>query len=88
MNMQKDDIHNKQEAGPLTAVLTGAILGAGVVAAGVVLKDKKNRDNIKEVLSSGKDKAMEHFQDAKQQVQDVKHKVQDKQEEIKEKIDK
>lgn len=42
---------------PVVAAATGAIVGAGVAIAGAVaMKDKKNREKVKEVFNEAKQK--------------------------------
>lgn len=76
----QDDIKNKPQVSSVAAAVTGAVVGAGVAVAGAVaLKDKKNREKVKEVLTNMKDQAMSYMSD-------MQKATNEKQEELKEKI--
>lgn len=63
IHTQKDDMHSKGVS-PVAAAVTGAVVGAGVAVAGAVaLKDKKNREKVKEVLTTVKEQAMNYIED-------------------------
>lgn len=68
-NKQKREI-NKGGVNPVVAAVTGAIVGAGVVAGAVVLSDQKNRDKIKEVVTNAKEQATEKFQEVQKDTQE------------------
>ena len=70
---------NNQKGGvnSVAAVITGAVVGAGI--AGVVaLKDKHNRDKVKEVLENVKDQATEYVENLKKMAEDKKEEVVEK----------
>lgn len=73
---------NKQDEGkggvnPVTAIITGVVIGAGVAVIGTIaLKDKKNREKVKEALSSVKDKAVCYMEDMQKQAQDKKDEME------------
>jgi hypothetical protein len=64
---------------PVVAAVTGAIIGAGIVAAGVAaLKDKKNREKVKKVLTSVKDNAKGILENIKKETLDKKEDIKNK----------
>ncbi len=73
-----DSNKRKQDDGngginPIAAAITGAVVGAGVAVAGMVaLKDEKNREKVKEVLTDVKDQAVGIIEDMQKQGQDKK----------------
>jgi gas vesicle protein len=86
-NKKKPD-KRKSGIDPVAAAVTGAIVGAGVAVAGAVaLKDKKNREKVKQVLNNVKDQAvgyMEKMQkDVKSKKSGVENKLDDGQKEVK-----
>lgn len=91
-----DQNYKKQDKGnggvnPVIAAVTGAIVGAGVAAAvagTVALKDEKNRERVKEILTNAKDKAIGYVEDMQKQAQDKKVEVEGKLAEDKEKVKK
>ncbi len=63
----------------VAAAVAGVIVGAGVVAAGAVaLKDKKNRQKVKQVLADAKDQAVEYMEEMQKDVQGKKSTVEKK----------
>jgi len=86
-NKKKPD-KRKSGIDTVAAAVTGAIVGAGVAVAGAVaLKDKKNREKVKQVLNNVKDQAvgyMEKMQkDVKSKKGGVENKLDDGQKEVK-----
>ncbi len=74
---------------PVAAAITGAVVGAGVAIAGAVaLKDKKNRESVKQMLTDVKDQAMGYVEDLQKQVQDKKGEGEEKLAEGKEEVKK
>lgn len=75
-NQKKQDM-GKSGFNPVVAAVTGAVVGAGVAIAGAVaLKDKKNREKVKEVLTEVKDKATGFMEEMQKQAQDKKDEVE------------
>lgn len=71
MSNQKIQKEEKKGVSPMVAAVTGAVVGAGIAVAGtVVLKDEKNRNKVKEALTSAKDQAIDHMDVMHNQVQD------------------
>ena len=63
----------------LTAVVTGAVIGAGVAIAGVVaLADEKNRKRVKNTLTMLKDKALNYVDEVAQGTDNAKDMVEEK----------
>ena len=61
----------------IAAAETGAVIGAGVVAAGVVaMKNEKNQDKVKEIVDEVKAKASTYMKTAQGQVDDSKTKLE------------
>jgi hypothetical protein len=80
--MQKDDTDNKQGISPLGAAVAGAVIGAGVTVAGaVMLKDKKNREKIKNAFLGIKDHTAHQLGEIKKHVEDT---AQEKKKDLKE----
>ena len=76
-NKQNEDT-TKNGVNPVVVAVTGAIVGAGVAVAGAIaLKDKKNREKVKEILSNVKDHTMGYMEDMKKQVEDKKGEVEE-----------
>ncbi|KKP28563.1 MAG: hypothetical protein UR15_C0025G0012 [Parcubacteria group bacterium GW2011_GWA2_31_28] len=68
-----NNIHKerKKSINPIAAGVTGAVIGAGAAVAGaVILKDKKNRENIKKVLNKVKDTTSEYMKDMRSSAKD------------------
>lgn len=56
---------NEKETGisPITAAITGAIIGAGIAIAGTVaLENKKNRNKVKQVFINMRDQAVDYME--------------------------
>ena len=71
---------NKNKNKSALAGAAGAAIVAGVaVASAFVLKDKKNREKVKKVLTNAKDQAVDYMQD-------VQKKTDKKEKEIEEKL--
>ncbi len=53
----------KRSTSSIFTVIAGAVVGAGVAVAGAVfMKDKKNRDKVKKVLSNAKNQAVNYIE--------------------------
>jgi hypothetical protein len=66
MTDQKKQDNEKGGINPVAAAVTGAVIGAGVVAAGAVaiaLKDEKNRKKVKQTLTNVKKQAVNYMED-------------------------
>ncbi|HVZ11718.1 MAG TPA: hypothetical protein VG965_01690 [Patescibacteria group bacterium] len=60
---------NNQVMSPLAAAATGAVIGAGAAVIGTAaLKDKKNREAIKKVLTGARTSAMLYVENAQKRV--------------------
>ena len=78
MTAAKKKTQVKRNSGLKTAVAvaTGAIVGAGIAVVGTMaLKDKKNREKVKQVLRNVKDRVEEHMEKAEKKVVIGKRKV-------------
>lgn len=69
----KDQNNKKQNTGtvgfnPVVVAVTGAVVGAGIAVAGVVLSDKKNRDTIQKTIGSAKDQVEESLTKDKEKI--------------------
>jgi enamine deaminase RidA (YjgF/YER057c/UK114 family) len=74
---QKNRVDGKGSMNPIIAAVSGAIVGAGAVVAGVVaLNDEKNREKAKHVLHDVKDHSVEAFNNVKKDVKDAFHHVE------------
>lgn len=61
--MTNSNQNKKGGVNPVFAAVTGAVVGAGAAVAGAfVLKDKKNRDKVKKVLTNVKDQAVGYME--------------------------
>jgi gas vesicle protein len=69
--------HDKRSIDPLTAGVTGAVIGAGAVAMGVVLKNKKNREKLKGAITGVKDKTLGYMEDIHNSANDLKENIKD-----------
>jgi hypothetical protein len=70
----------KRGVGSIFAAVTGAVVGAGVAVTGAIfMKDKKNRDKVKKVLSNAKNQAVDYIEkiekEAKKDTATVKKKI-------------
>lgn len=72
-NKKNQQDQEKGGVNPVVAAVTGAVVGAGVAVA---LKDKKNREKVKEVLTNVKNQAIGYMEDMQQQSQAKKGKVE------------
>ncbi len=69
----------KQESpSPVTTAVAGAVIGAGVAIVGAVLRNKENREKIKEVITNVKDQTSEYIQSMQEQVEDTQDSVEQK----------
>ena len=67
-NKQNDD---KGGINPVVAVITGAVIGAGVAVAGsVALKNEKNRNKVKDVINSAKNQAVSYMDGMQNKAED------------------
>jgi len=80
MTDKKTQHKRKDSVNPMVAGVTGAVIGAGIAVAGaaVILNDKKNRQNIKKVLTQVKDQAVGYMEDMQSRTQDKKSDVEKK----------
>jgi gas vesicle protein len=86
---QKKQTKGKSGFNPVAVAVTGAVVGAGVVVAGAAaLKDKKNREKVKEVLTNIKDQAIDYMEDMQKRTQDKNDKAEKKLDEGKGKVKK
>lgn len=53
---------------PVVAAVAGAVVGAGIAVAGVVLSDKKNRDTIQKTVGNVKDQVEEKVAKDKEKI--------------------
>lgn len=61
------DKNEQKGMSPVKAAIAGAIIGAGVAAAGVVaLQDEKKRKKVKAALGSVKDQAVEYLENVQE----------------------
>ena len=80
----KDFLKKKQGEGktalnPLAAGVAGAVIGAGVVAAGTaVFRNKKNREKVKGILVNAKGQAIEYIEDLRNSTKSKKKNVKEK----------
>lgn len=52
----------KKKGASIFAAIAGAVVGSGVAVAGTLfMKDKKNRDKVKKVLSNAKNQAVDYI---------------------------
>ena len=58
-NEKKENIH------PIVTTIAGAVIGAGIAAAGIILSKEKNRTKIKEVAHTVKRNVVESAKDLK-----------------------
>lgn len=62
-----------------TAAMIGAVIGVGIAVVGAVaLKDKKNREKIKRVLTNARDEVADYMEGMQKQVEDKKSEVEEK----------
>ncbi|MFA5928208.1 MAG: hypothetical protein WC838_02775 [Candidatus Margulisiibacteriota bacterium] len=69
-NIEQVEVKNVIE--PLVAAAAGALVGAGVVATGIVLKEKQDREELKQVLTEMKEITVEYLDEMKQEIDDKK----------------
>lgn len=71
MKNQKKQSDKKDGIDQVAAAVTVAVVGAGIAMAGAAtLKDKENRDKVKEVLTKVKDYTIGRMEDVQSQAQD------------------
>lgn len=69
----------KRGIGSVVVAVTGAIVGSGVAVAGALfMKDKKNRDKVKKVLSNAKDQAVDYIEKIEKEVKKDKGQIEKK----------
>lgn len=81
MTNPNQEKQNEKKSGfnPVVAAVTGVVVGAGVAVAGIVaLKDKKNREKVKQVLTNVKDQAVGYMEKIQKKVKDKKGNVEKK----------
>jgi outer membrane murein-binding lipoprotein Lpp len=89
MTNQKKQNEHKGGMGSMVAAMTGAVVGAGIAIAGAVaLKDEKNVQKIKEIMTNVKDQAVGHIEDIKKNVEHEKTEIDEQIAEGKEKANK
>ncbi|NCS97311.1 MAG: hypothetical protein GW762_01850 [Candidatus Pacebacteria bacterium] len=72
---KSDDLKNVSNT--VVAAVTGAVVGASVVAAGVVaMRNNKNQEKVKEIVDDVKAKASTYMKTANDQVADSKSKLE------------
>lgn len=65
--------NNKHNVNSVAAGLTGAVIGAGVAVAGTaILKNEKNRAQLKKILNSAKQKVKEYAADTEKDLKQKK----------------
>ena len=76
-NKSKTTPTSNNKVNPRTSALTGAVIGAGVVAAGVMaIKNKHNQDKAKKIVDQIKAKASTFMHTAKDQAKLGKSKIE------------
>jgi hypothetical protein len=66
----------KQGTNAVFAAVTGVVVGAGVAVAGAIaMKDKKNRDKVKNVLTNVKNQAAGYIEKMEKETEDKTQKV-------------
>lgn len=69
MNTQNNNKKQDSTVSPMTAAITGAVVGAGIAAAGAMaLKDDNTREKAKEFINSAKDKASDYMENVQNAV--------------------
>ena len=69
----------KDTANIVAATVTGAVIGAGMVAAGAVaLQDEKKRKKVKNIIKNVKKQAMSYMDDAKKETEHSKKVIEEK----------
>ena len=87
MNNKNEEKQTKSN--PLAAVATGIVIGAGVATAGaVILKDKKNREKVKNAVNDVKKQVSGYIEDAQKKAIEEKENRMDKVTEGKEELKK
>lgn len=77
-NQKKQD-ERKGGLNPVVVAVTGAVVGVGVAVAGAVaLKDKKNREKVKQALTSVKNQATGYMEDMQSQAQNKENEIEEK----------
>jgi len=73
-DQKKQDDQNRFNQ--VAAVVTGAVVGAGVAVAGaVVMGDKKNREKVKKVFNDAKDQAAGYVEEFQKKVEYEKDEI-------------
>jgi len=62
---QNKQIAKKEKIHPIVTTVAGAVIGAGIAAAGIILSEEKNRTKIKEVAQKVKKNVVESAKDLK-----------------------
>lgn len=71
MTNQKKQVEENGGVNRVVGAGIVAVVGAGIALAGAVaLKDKNNRNKVKDVLTNAKDQAVERMEDLQKQSQD------------------
>lgn len=86
---QKKQGERKSGLNLVVAAVTGTVVGAGVAVAGTVaLKNEKNRERVKKVLTNIKKQATDYVGNMQKEAQDKKGEIEEKIAEGKEEIEK
>lgn len=77
-NQKKQD-KRKGGLNPVVVAVTGAVVGVGVAVAGAVaLKDKKNREKVKQAVTNVKNQATGYVEDMQNQAQNKGSEIEEK----------
>ena len=88
MTNQKKHNEHREGMGSMVAAMTGAAVGAGIAIAGAVaLKDEKNMDKIKEIMTNVKDQVSGQVDNIKKNMEQEKTEIDEQIAEGKEKAD-
>ncbi len=69
-NSKQRQVKKRGGMSPIVASVAGAVVGAGVAVAAVVLSDEKNRKKVKDAFTGIKNKAMGHVEDVQKKTQE------------------
>ena len=73
-NQKKHD-HDRGGMNPVVAAVTGVVVGAGVVAGAVLMKDGKNREKLKTALTDADDQLKEEQNEIEKKAKKVSDSV-------------
>lgn len=77
MNNEKKVETKNDGVNPLVAGITGAIIGAGIVAGAVVLNDKNTQEKVKIIVNDVKEKAESMIEDSKAKIAEDEATIKD-----------